>query len=76
MSTEAVLRSLKSVGLSDIRKMVRLMSLLATNKVHSLDFLSKAIAFVISSDREACKLVILMCAQVSFVSLLKVINRS
>lgn len=54
---------LKAIGLSDVRKIVRLMSLMAGNNSKSLSNLSSAMASIISSDEVASKLVIFMCAQ-------------
>lgn len=55
---------LKAIGLSDVWKVVRLMSLMAGSNMKALSNLSSAIASIISSDEAASKLVIFMCAQV------------
>lgn len=54
---------LNAIGLSDVRKVVRLMSLMAGTNSKALSNLSSAIASVISTDESASKLVIFMCAQ-------------
>ncbi|KAF6207949.1 hypothetical protein GE061_016398 [Apolygus lucorum] len=52
-----------AIGLDDIRKVVRLMTLMAGSQSNALSNLSAAIASIISTDQNSSKLVIYMCAQ-------------